>query len=270
MGVLAKMSEIVRAVILGVVQGLTEFLPVSSDGHLALFQAAWVPGETTLAMDVVLHVGTLGAMVWYFRRDLLSLTQGLFHKPESGADQRRYVLMILLATVVTGAIGLGLKDRIETLSTSYRAAGIGFLCTSGVLMWGERRSRREGAGSQGPFTAPLWHALVIGAAQGAAVWPGLSRSASTIAVAVALGWAWSEAGRYSFLAAIPAIVGATVLTARDIHALPLVPSLTGAVVSFIVGWMALGLLMRFLRARRLWPFALYTFGLALYSFFKSQ
>jgi undecaprenyl-diphosphatase len=112
--------------------------------------------------------------------------------------------------------------------------------------------------------------LAIGAAQGAAVWPGLSRSASTIAVAVALGWAWTEAGRFSFLAAMPAIMGATLLTARDMQALPLWPSVVGVVVSFLVGWMALGLLMRFLRARRLWPFALYTFALALFSFYKSQ
>lgn len=264
------MIEIGRAFILGVVQGLTEFLPVSSDGHLTLFQAGWGMGESTLAMDVVLHVGTLGAMAWYFRRDILGLARGVWDKTESGVDLRRYVWMIGASTLVTGVIGLGLKNTIESLSTSYRAAGLGFLLTSGVLVWGERRSRQQGGGASGPGVAPLWHALAIGAAQGAAVWPGLSRSASTIAVAVALGWAWTEAGRFSFLAAMPAIMGATLLTARDMQALPLWPSVVGVVVSFLVGWMALGLLMRFLRARRLWPFALYTFALALFSFYKSQ
>lgn len=269
MGFVAAMTELVRAVVLGIVQGITEFLPVSSDGHLTLFQAGWGMGDATLAMDVVLHVGTLGAMVWYFRWDLWRLGRGVLDKTDAGAAHRRFLLMIGAATVVTGAIGLGLKDTIESLSTSYRAAGVGFLLTSGVLLWGERRSRQQGGGACGAATAPIWHALMIGAAQGAAVWPGLSRSASTISLAVALGWAWTEAGRFSFLAAMPAIAGATLLTARDIHALPLLPSVVGAVVSFLVGWMALGLLMRFLRARRLWPFALYTFGLALYSFYKT-
>jgi undecaprenyl-diphosphatase len=263
------MIEMVHAALLGVVQGLTEFLPVSSSGHLALFQVALGSVTSALAMDVVLHVGTLFAMLVYFRRELATLFRGLPADGVGGQEERRRLLLILAATVVTGVIGLSLKDSVEHFALSYRAAGIGFFLTTAVLLFGENRSKRILGEGRTAVSAPVWHALLIGAVQGAAVWPGLSRSASTIAIAVALGWGWQEAGRFSFLAAMPAIVGATLLTAREIHTLPLGPSLVGVFVSFITGLLALGLLMRFLRARRLWPFALYTFALGVFSLLKS-
>jgi undecaprenyl-diphosphatase len=105
--------------------------------------------------------------------------------------------------------------------------------------------------------------------QGAAVWPGLSRSASTISTALFLGWTWEEAGRLSFVMAIPAIIGATLLTAKDIAGLPdLTAVAAGIIVSFVVGLAALGFLMRFLKARKLWPFAVYTSLMAIYAFMK--
>ncbi|MBL8023234.1 MAG: undecaprenyl-diphosphate phosphatase [Elusimicrobia bacterium] len=263
------MMELAQACLLGVVQGLTEFLPVSSDGHLTLFHAALGTHENALAMDVVLHVGTLLAMVLYFRRDLATLIRGVFAPNILGREERRRLGLIGAATVVTGIIGLSLKSSVEQFAASYRAAGIGFLLTAAVLLFGENRSKRTVGAGLTPVSAPVWHALFIGVVQGAAVWPGLSRSASTIALSVALGWSWQEAGRFSFLVAMPAIVGATFLTAREIQTLPLGPSLVGVLVSFLTGMLALGLLMRFLRARRLWPFALYTLGLGLFSLLKS-
>lgn len=257
------------AVLLGVVQGLTEFLPVSSDGHLTLFQAGLGLDGNTLALDVALHVGTLLAMLLFFRADIARLFTGVIDRrnPARAAD-RRGGLLILIATVVTGAIGLGLKPWVERLTASYGAAALGFFLTALVLLRGERAGKRPGLDGD-PATAPLWHALVIGAAQGVAVWPGLSRSASTISAALVLGWAWPAAGRFSFLAAIPAIAGATLLTARDMTALPAAPTAAGFLAAFLVGWGALALLMRFLAARRLWPFALYTMGMCFFALFKS-
>jgi undecaprenyl-diphosphatase len=207
-------------------------------------------------------------MIFFFRRDLKNLAVGLGDGGETGRSERRRVVLIAAATVVTGAIGLSLKGVVEGLAVSYGAAGFGFLATAGVLVWGETRGRRWTGESLIASRAPLWHALAIGAAQGAAVWPGLSRSASTIAVALALGWGWGEAGRFSFLAAMPAIAGATLLLARDMTALPLVPALAGFLAAFAVGTFSLKLLMRFLSARRLWPFAIYTFGLGIYALLK--
>ncbi|MBL0057724.1 MAG: undecaprenyl-diphosphate phosphatase [Elusimicrobia bacterium] len=263
------MSELGRAILLGVVQGLTEFLPVSSDGHLALCQWAFGSADASLAMDVVLHAGTLLAMILFFRRDLSALARGLPARTEEGRLERRRFLLVMAATLVTGVVGLSLKSRVEKLSASPSAAGIGFLLTAAVLLWGEHRARRRSGPGTRVVAAPVWQALVIGLVQGAAVWPGLSRSASTIAVALAFGWAWEEAGRFSFLAAMPAIAGATLLMAREMRALPLVPSLVGFGVSFVTGMAALGLLMGFLRARRLWPFALYTLLLGLFALLKA-
>jgi undecaprenyl-diphosphatase len=257
------------AVLLGVVQGLTEFLPVSSDGHLTLFQAGLGLDGPALALDVALHVGTLLAMVLFFRADIARLGAGLVGRGDANrAVDRRALVLILIATVVTGGIGLSLKPWVERVTASYGAAAIGFFLTTLVLLRGERAGKRP-ARVADPAAAPLWHALVIGAAQGLAVWPGLSRSASTISVALVLGWAWPAAGRFSFLAAIPAIAGATLLTARDMTALPVGPTVAGLAASFLVGWAALALLMKFLAARRLWPFALYTMGMCFFALFKS-
>ena len=258
---------VLRAALLGLVQGLTEFLPVSSDGHLALFQAAF--GEGSLALDVALHAGTLLSMLLFFRSDLVRLLAGLTSRTddEPRALERRRLLLIVIATVPTGLIGLGLKHTVERLSMSLVAAGLGFLITAAFLLAGERRGRREGGLSLRDI--PLWHPVVIGLAQGAAVWPGWSRSASTIGLALVLGWRWDDAGRFSFLAAMPAIVGAILLTARDIAALPPAPAAVGFLVSFAIGTLSLKILMRFLAARRLWPFALYCLGLGLFALLKS-
>jgi undecaprenyl-diphosphatase len=233
-----------------------------------LFQAGFGHAETSLAVDVVLHVGTLLAMILYFRKDLVSLARSLVNR--TAGPERREMGLILAATAVTAAVGFGLKGTVEQLSASLGAAGIGFLLTAGFLLWGESRSRRRTGDLTVASRAPVWQALLIGLVQGAAVWPGLSRSASTIAVALAFGWKWEEAGRFSFLAAIPAICGATLLMARDVQALPVGPSVVGCVVSFLTGMVALRLLMGFLRARRLWPFALYTFALGLYALLKAS
>lgn len=255
-----------HTVLLGIVQGITEFLPVSSDGHLTVFQAAL--GEGSLALDVALHLGTLFSMVFFFRRNIQTLFTALLRPQTPGAPQeRRQALLILTATLPTGIVGLGLKHTVESLTASWTAAGVGFLVTASLLLWGERRGKNP-AERLAFSAAPLWHAVGIGLAQGLAVWPGLSRSASTIAVALALRWSWEDAGRFSFLAALPAIAGATLLTARDMNAIPLGPTLVGIVVSFIVGTLSLSLLMRFLAARRLWPFAFYCLGLGLFALYK--
>jgi undecaprenyl-diphosphatase len=258
------------ALVLGVVQGLTEFLPISSDGHLALFRNLLrVPPEHALALDVSLHVGTFLSILVFFRRDLASLAQGVLSRapsPERSLERRRF-LFICLATATTAAIGFALKGPVEAVNSFLPAAGLGFLLTTMFLLGGEL-----GATSRLTYALPemsLWQPLLLGAVQGLAVWPGLSRSGSTIGLALFMGWSWTDAGRFSFLMAIPALLGAMLLTAKDMAALPH-PGIValGALVSFATGLAALRLLMAFLSARRLWPFAVYTAFLAFYAMLK--
>lgn len=250
-----------QAAALGVVQGLTEFFPVSSDGHLSLLRIFLNVKEAPLALDVAMHVGTLGSILVVFRRDLAAMARSVFFSDEAWtAGERRRAVLIVAACAVTGVIGLGLKDAVERFNASVLATSAGLAGTAAFLFLGEWRLRRE-KGDAFP-SAPLWHALLLGLVQGLAVWPGLSRSGSTIATAMLLGWRWESGARFSFLMAVPATAGAIALLSRDITHLPVGPTLLGAAVSFAVGCAAIWGLMRFLRARLLWPFAVYCAALA--------
>jgi undecaprenyl-diphosphatase len=228
--------------VLAVVQGVTEFLPVSSDGHLVLVQNWLAAGEGSLAMDVALHLGTLAAVLVVYRRDLLELLRRLL------AGDAREPLLILLATLPAVAVGLGLKHQIEALFASSRVAALGLFVTAGFLLLGER-SRRRASAAPGPAAEITWRqALWIGCAQALAPLPGVSRSGTTIATALMRGVDASAAARFSFLMSIPAVAGAVALE---------VPGLVreggfglelalAVLVCFAVGVCALRFLIRFL------------------------
>ncbi|MBI4396150.1 MAG: undecaprenyl-diphosphate phosphatase [Elusimicrobia bacterium] len=256
-----------QVIILGVIQGITEFLPVSSDGHLTLFQSSLGSSESFLALDVVLHVGTLVSIVLFFWKDLTRLARGLvtFRISEGRDLECRRAFYIILATIPTAVIGFSLKKAVEGAYSSLAAAGVGFVVTAMFLAAGETASRREG---RDIGTIPWWHAVLLGIVQGAAVWPGWSRSGSTIATALLLGWSWKEAGRFSFLMAIPAIAGATFLTLKEMGSLDPVLALTGGGVAFLAGLASLFVLMKFLAAKRLWPFAVYCALLGAWALFR--
>jgi undecaprenyl-diphosphatase len=259
---------LVESLILGVVQGVTEFLPVSSDGHLVLFQSLFqMEAAEALAVNVALHGGTLGSMLLFFRKDIAVLLRSCLtsHASSDFVTAKRQAVAIVVITGVTALVGLGLRDRVEMVSSSPSAAGIGFLLTALFLFLGERFARRE----ESPWEVSVrwWHFPLLGLVQGLAVWPGLSRSGSTIALALLLGWSWKDAGRFSFLMALPAILGAMVLEAKDMVNLPhLSAVLAGITVSFVVGCLSLTFLMKILRGRRLWPFAVYCLLISLYGF----
>ncbi|HOW28032.1 MAG TPA: undecaprenyl-diphosphate phosphatase [Elusimicrobiota bacterium] len=252
---------------LGVVQGLTEFLPISSDGHLSLLQILWKMGPGMLTLDIWLHVGTLFSILVYFRNDWLALWNALSRgdSPE-GMWTRRDIVLIVVANVPTALIGLLLKGSVDSAVTSMAAVGLGFLVTAVFLSWGQRRlSMGPGALPRTPF----WHAALIGVVQGLAVWPGWSRSGTTIATALLLGWSGERAARFSFIIAVPAIMGATLLNALDTSLQIDGATGLGMAVSFGVGCLALSILMRSLSLKKLWPFALYCFCLSAVSFWFS-
>lgn len=192
--------------ILAVVQGVTEFLPVSSSGHLVLTQAFLGVSEGTVFFDVILHVGTLGSVLVFYRRAigrLLKFDRQAFH----------YITSLLIGTLPAAVVGLVLKDVVEALFHSPVFAACGLLVTAGFLF-----STRYAAADQRDLAAEwqpealTWRqALLIGCSQGVAILPGISRSGTTIATALWLGVPRAEAARFSFLLSIPVICGALLL-----------------------------------------------------------
>ncbi len=258
---------VLDALILGVVQGLTEFLPISSSGHLVLVPEFFGISAPTLAFDVLVHVATLVAVVGYFIRDVGKIVLSLVAPGRLGNRQevkywRRIFVWLVIGSVPAAFAGFLLSDFFEGLFDSTLAVGI-FLIVTSLLLWGSDyamgRTRREPA-SLGKMRAG--DAFIVGCFQALAIAPGLSRSGSTIAAGVFLGFDRPTAARFSFLLSIPAIFGAFVFKVKDIgdafagggglaYAL-------GAVAAAISGFAAVYFLMRYVREHRLRIFAIYT------------
>ena len=261
------------ALLLAVLQGLTEFLPVSSSGHLALLQSylerrSGSPLAEALAFDIIVHLGTLLAVLIYFRADLRRLLPALL--PASSADEesagrstsRRELLFLAISLPPTAVIGLLLRSFAERLlhMPVVVAALIG---VTGVLLLSTRRHSVAQKGAGAPLT---WgRALAMGAAQGMAVMPGLSRSGLTIAAGLATGLSPMAAFRLSFLMSIPTIAGAALLElSGNQGALAVLgwPALGAALTAGLVALAALGILSRTLIRGRFHHFAWYCFAVA--------
>src|SRR5262245_49621201 len=253
-----------EAVILGLIQGLTEFIPVSSDGHLSAAEML-MPGfgQIGLLFDVMVHVGTLTAIVVYYRKLLAEEVRGLV--ASDAAEKRRawrLVGLLLASTIPTAIVGLLLKPYVETTKTDPRWVGAFEILTG--LWLALSAFRREGAKNR--ETMPYVFAVLIGIAQGFAVLPGLSRSASTIGVGLLLGLAARWAADYTFLLAIPAILGAASLeifsalrhNGASFFATPdFAKYVLGAVVAGVVGYLTIGFLIRIVSSRKVHWFAIY-------------
>ena len=257
--------EIVYCVFQGIIQGLTEFLPVSSSGHLALFEQA-LGVSPRLYLTTALHLGTLSVVVFHYRRDIGRMTAEVFFTPrrlhqgtglgellETRPDLYLAVC-VLIACLPTAVVGLGISRLWEAMAGSLVVVSVFLLLTAGIL-WATRYVRNR---SLRPLDFRL--ALLIGAAQGAAAAPGVSRSGATIAVALLLGVARPDAARFSFLISIPAILGAGML---EIHSLATLsgaqlPAVAaGTVTAAVVGYGALRILLRWVDKGRLHLFAPY-------------
>lgn len=258
-----------EAIVLGITQGITEFLPISSDGHLIL--VPWLFGweRFGLGFDVVLHAATLTATVAYFRRDVWRLILSVFSKAEERARDRRLAWLIIAATVPSALIALALEplvEGVETLSMSSQVTVTGaFLVVTAVLLTlAEVFARRSTHAVETAEEIPMKQALAIGVAQAFAVAPGLSRSGTTIAAGVGLGIKREEAARFSFLLSIPIIFAATAKKVLlDVivggEALPAAgPLALGLVTTAVVGYGAISLLLPYVRKHSLAAFAVYT------------
>ncbi len=244
-----------EATILGIVQGLTEFLPVSSSAHLVL--VPWVLGwrDPGLTFDVTVHLGTLLALLLYFGRDLAHLARRLL---VGAPDGRRLLSALIVGTLPGAAAGYFAKGFFETLFARPDWVGVFLLGTAVLLAVAERAGRR----SRSLATLGAPEALCIGVAQAVAIAPGISRSGSTIAVGLLLGFTREAAARFSFLLAIPIILGAGAyqflgLRHAGVVSIAWGPLLVGFFAAFAAGYAAIGGLLRYLRTRSLYPFAFY-------------
>lgn len=258
--------DLVAAALLGVVQGLTEFLPVSSSGHLILARAffGWDAGRFGLAFDVACHVGTLLAVVAYFRGEILRLTVAA-PGALAGRDGswERLGRLIIVGTVPVVIVGLLFVDAIETTLRS-PAVVAGALAVGGIgLIAGEW----FGSKRRGDETIGYGEAFAIGVAQACALVPGISRSGATLTMAMLLGLRREAAARFVFLLSLPAVLAAAAketleFTRAGVDGLPVTMFLVGLVVSAVVGYVTVKYFIRYLAGHSLHGFAAYRLVLA--------
>ncbi len=263
---------ILEAFILGLTQGLTEFLPVSSSGHLVLVPEFFNLTQPTVGFDIVLHLATLLAVVAYFFRDVQKMVVALFASGRMSGPEvkywRRLFLWLVIGSIPAAIAGFGFEHFFEGLIESTIAVGIFLLVTSALLFGSDYaldHSRREPA-QLGKMRAA--DALIIGCFQALAIAPGLSRSGSTVSAGLFLGFDRPTAARFSFLLSIPAILGAFVAglsgAGGGFGGTSIWAYLVGAATAAVTGFLAVYLLMRLIRNHRFRVFAIYTAVLGLF------
>jgi undecaprenyl-diphosphatase len=253
--------NIIEAVILGIIQGVTEFLPVSSSGHLTIIQKLFGIDEPVMLFNIALHLGTLLAVIVVLRKDIINI----ICKPV-----QKLTGMLIVSTLITVVFALVLKKSgengfslLDTAYTSTKFLGVAFLITSAALFVAEKLSKHGEV--RGEKEANILDAVVIGICQGFGVLPGISRSGSTLAGALGRHLDRDFAARYSFLLSIPTILGGFVLeiadslkpdaVAPDIN---LSAILAGSITAAIVGFAAINLMLKIIRSRKLYGFSIYT------------
>jgi len=219
--------DIIQAIIMGIVQGLTEFLPVSSSAHLVLTPEL-LGAKSSLAFDTLLHAGTLVAVIGYFWKDitsmiksfvssLLDIPRGKFKEELTEDPYKRLAWLVVVGTIPAGLMGVLFKSEFEALFDSVTMVGC-FLLVTGVILWSSEWITKKNSDkkSKDIKEVSFTNSLVIGVFQGFAIAPGISRSGSTIAAGLFSGLERKLAARYSFLLSIPAILGATLIQVKDI------------------------------------------------------
>lgn len=249
--------SLIESILLGILQGLTEFLPVSSSGHLSIAQALMKFEQPGLLFDTLLHCATLGAVLIFFRHRVALLFKaflGIFIKSYSVYyfDNKRFLWGIVIASIPTAIIGLYLEKMVTSSFSSPSFIGYTLILTSILLVVSD--------GFHGRGRITLQKSLIIGIVQGIAVIPGISRSGSTIAAGVMMGIDRSEMAEFSFLLSVPAILGATLLQMR--HLGEVVPGdipvyVAGMAAAFISGMFAIGFMINFVKKAKLKVFAIY-------------
>ncbi len=276
---------VLQSIFLGIVQGITEFLPVSSSGHLAILQNIFhIETNDSMLFDIMLHVGTLAAVFVVYHRDIWEMIAETFcmvgdmfvnlylfclnriHKTSLKYrkivhnNYRKFVVLILVSTIPTGIIGLLGKDLVEAAGGTLLIPGICLLITGVLLLMADLTKE----GRKLPKNVSCKSGLIIGAAQGLATLPGLSRSGTTITACILCGLDRKFAVKYSFILSIPAIVGAAVLEVKDVMAEPIVAEqigiyAVGMVFAAVVGYVCIKTMLVVVRSKKFKYFAWYCF-----------
>lgn len=262
-----------EGILLGIIQGLTEFLPVSSSGHLVIAQGI-MKGfhQQGVLFDVMLHVGTLVAVFFFLRNDVSDILKSLLPKkwhPNPGTydeviikSRRKIAFLIIIGTVFTGSIGIMFKDSIHRLFESVELAA-GMLLVTGILLFLADRVKNA-VRTEGDMD--ITDAVIIGVVQGIALIPGISRSGSTIAFGMFRHINGETAARFSFLLSIPAIIGATILELEYVESVApgeMIIYAAGMIAAAVTGFLALKLLFFMIKKRELRIFAYYCWVLGI-------
>lgn len=262
------LTSVLQALLLGLVQGATEFLPISSSGHLVL--VPWLLGWENhgLAFDAMLHLGTLAAVVAFFWQDLRELMVGALlsikERSLAGDPRRKMAWCIVLGTLPAALLGFGFEDFFEALFAAPVYVGILLLVTGALLAISERRGQM----ALGLDQVGWLDALVVGLGQALAIAPGISRSGATMSAGLWRGLRREAAARFSFLLSIPIILGAGLYKLKDLWGTPLavespVALLAGFLAAAISGFLSIRFLLGYLRYGRLYPFAVYCWAAGL-------
>ena len=255
------MSDLLEALVLGVIQGLTEFLPISSSAHLRIFPELFGWGDPGAAFTAVVQIGTELAVLIYFRRDIWRIgstwARSLVRPELRGRLDARMGWYIIVGSLPIVVLGVLFEDAIDRQLRSLWIIGTTLIVLGIVLGLADRFGRDD----RGLNKLGLRHAVLMGAAQAAALVPGVSRSGATISMGRALGYERADATRYAFLLAIPAVVGAGVYKLKDVpgseNPYGWGPTLLATVVSFVVGYAAIAWLLRYVSTRSYTPFVVY-------------
>ncbi|WP_352399289.1 undecaprenyl-diphosphate phosphatase [Anaerotignum sp.] len=246
--------EIIEAIVLGLIQGLTEFLPVSSSGHLVLFQNLFGIHEATQAFSILLHVATLIAVFIYYWKDIWELICHPF---------QRTTALLIAATIPTVVIALLFNDTFNSIFGTGKFIGFNFILTSLILLYADSRT----GGKKKIRNMSIFDSLIVGTMQGVAILPAVSRSGMTISTCLARGMDRENAARFSFLLSIPAILGGMVLTIKDMltgevvltEALGTVPMIAGFIAASVSGYFAIRFMVNIIKNGKLKWFSLYVF-----------
>jgi undecaprenyl-diphosphatase len=265
----------VEAIVLGIVQGLTEFLPISSSGHLRIVPELFGWSDPGASFTAVIQLGTMAAVVIFFWKDLWRITwawcrdAGAIARTRRIDGQRsedaRMGWYLIVATIPIAIFGFAFKDQIETGARDLRLIASTLIVGGLVLLWADR----VGSRTKGIEHIATRDGVTIGLAQSLALIPGVSRSGSTISAGMFLGFTREAAARFSFLLSIPAVVLSGLFSLKDVgggDGLPVGPTLVATIVSFVVGYAAIAWLLRYLTSHTLLVFVVYRVALGLLLF----
>ncbi|NCO96839.1 MAG: undecaprenyl-diphosphatase [Candidatus Aenigmarchaeota archaeon CG_4_10_14_0_8_um_filter_37_24] len=246
---------LIQAVVWGVIQGVAEWLPVSSSGHLVIFQQLFGL-EVPVFFDVLLHLGTLGVICVVFWKDILGIIKAVF-RMDFKSEYGRLFIFILLGSIPTALIGIIFHGLLVSFFSNLLVVGVALIVTGAILFFCERRESKKELDAK--------DSLLIGLAQGMAIVPGISRSGSTIGIGLLRGINREKLIRFSFLLSIPAVVGAGLFEVGNVawSAVEWIPVLVGVITSGVVGYFSLKLLIRFVKEKRLRWFSWYCWAVGL-------